>query len=114
MMSGVVYLICYTFIVQQGWKGLFDAFYARIRLSTALDMSHQDLTLNSLNSCVHHSPCVLLSYFLAGRRCHLVHSLADEAWKHTLNVEFLAQFCHKNVLSTAKKKNIFKDGAPIP
>ena len=46
---------------------------------------------------------MLLSYFLAGRRCHLVHVFADEMWKHATNVEFLAQFFHKTVLSMAKK-----------
>ena len=31
-----------------------------------------------------------------------MHLLADEMWIHVLNVEFLAQFCHKNVLLMAK------------
>ena len=31
---------------------------------------------------------MLLPYFLAGRRCHLVHLLADEMWNHTSNVYF--------------------------
>ena len=55
------------------------------------------------NSCVHHSPCMLLAYFLAGRRCHLVSLFADQMWKRASNVEFLAQFSHKTVLSMAKK-----------